>query len=127
MGKDDEITIEKCLSFFTEEEGLKAENAWFCSQCNELRSASIQIDLWKLPPFLIIQLKRFGVDDVFQDREKIETKISFPLRNFDLSPFQRSSQLSSQSSSSSPPASLYDLVAVSVCFFFFYFSNFQMN
>lgn len=31
----------------------------YCSRCKEFRNASKKMDVWRLPPILAIQLKRF--------------------------------------------------------------------
>lgn len=53
-----------------------------CPSCKQLRRASKVLSLSRLPPVLLIHLKRFSVKGHFT--EKIETFIDFPLRSLDL-------------------------------------------
>ena len=57
---DATIDLEDCLKEFLKEEVLDGENMWYCSNCNEKRSAVKQMSICKLPMYLVIQLKRFG-------------------------------------------------------------------
>merc|ERR1712157_61146 len=41
---------------------LQGDNVWYCPNCKTHVSASKKLDLWMLPPILIIHLKRFKVD-----------------------------------------------------------------
>lgn len=53
-----------------------------CPNCKTLRRATKQLSLSRLPPVLLIHLKRFSVKGPFTD--KIETLVDFPLRSLDL-------------------------------------------
>ena len=53
-----------------------------CPKCKTLRSASKILTLSRLPPVLLIHLKRFSVKGHFTD--KIETTVDFPLKGLDL-------------------------------------------
>lgn len=53
------IGIEDALNLFTIEEMLGKDEAWYCKQCKDFRLAKKKLDVWKLPSFLIIHLKRF--------------------------------------------------------------------
>ncbi|CAM9931480.1 unnamed protein product, partial [Choristocarpus tenellus] len=50
------LSLEKCMDTFTAQEDI-AEG--YCSRCKELRNASLKMDIWRLPPILVIHLKRF--------------------------------------------------------------------
>ncbi|CAN0074846.1 unnamed protein product [Discosporangium mesarthrocarpum] len=50
------LSLEKCMDTFTAQEDIKDG---YCSQCKELRDASMKMDIWRLPPILVIHLKRF--------------------------------------------------------------------
>ena len=49
-------TLDECLRNFSEEEKL---TDWYCPTCKIQRSASKRIVIWKVPPVLIVVLKRF--------------------------------------------------------------------
>ncbi|CAE8712455.1 unnamed protein product, partial [Polarella glacialis] len=45
------------LEKYLEEENLVGDEQWFCERCDAKVDATKKIDLWKLPPILILQLK----------------------------------------------------------------------
>ena len=53
-----------------------------CPKCKQLRKATKKLTLSRLPPVLLIHLKRFSVKGPFTD--KIETVVDFPLKGLDL-------------------------------------------
>lgn len=53
-----------------------------CPKCKALRSATKILSLSRLPPVLLIHLKRFSVKGPFTD--KIETVVDFPLKSLNL-------------------------------------------
>ena len=60
-------------------EQLDDENLYNCAKCKKPTRAIKSIELAKIPPFLIIHLKRFTAN-----RRKIERPIRFPLKNLKL-------------------------------------------
>jgi ubiquitin carboxyl-terminal hydrolase 8 len=62
--------------------GLITYHHRHCPNCKALRRATKQLSLSRLPPVLLIHLKRFQVKGPFTD--KIETLVEFPLRSLDL-------------------------------------------
>ncbi|KAF9233475.1 hypothetical protein BU15DRAFT_53836 [Melanogaster broomeanus] len=76
------VSLYSCLDAFVKEEVLEKSEAWHCPKCKELRKATKRLSLSRLPPVLLIHLKRFSVKGPFTD--KIETVIDFPLRGLDL-------------------------------------------
>ena len=53
------ITLLKCLETFTKQEELGEDEKYHCSNCKGLQLASKKLQIWKLPPVLIVHLKRF--------------------------------------------------------------------
>ena len=53
-----------------------------CPNCKALRSATKRLSFARLPPVLLIHLKRFQAKGPFTD--KIETFVDFPLKGLDL-------------------------------------------
>ncbi|CAB4058241.1 USP6_32 [Lepeophtheirus salmonis] len=53
------ITLGKCLQAFTREEQLGSEEKYYCSICETHQLAAKKLQIWKLPPILIVHLKRF--------------------------------------------------------------------
>jgi len=91
-------SLQSCLDAFVREEVLFGNGdmvwccaiLWHCSHvvtrhcphCKTLRNATKQLSLSRLPPILLIHLKRFSHKGVFTD--KIETVVDFPLKSLDL-------------------------------------------
>lgn len=91
-------SLQSCLDAFVKEEVLSGTEAWYgvalfygivlmsftrhCPHCKTLRNATKQLSLSRLPPILLIHLKRFSHKGVFTD--KIETVVDFPLKGLDL-------------------------------------------
>ncbi|KAI0339681.1 cysteine proteinase [Trametopsis cervina] len=76
------VTIQQCLDAFVKEEIMEKSDAWHCPNCKVLRKATKLLSLARLPPVLLIHLKRFSVKGHFT--EKIETPVDFPLKGLDL-------------------------------------------
>jgi ubiquitin carboxyl-terminal hydrolase 8 len=67
---------------------------WNCPQCKVHRDAEKKIDIWKLPPLLIIHFKRFKYQGVWRD--KITTNIDFPIENLKLDKYILNGEARSQ-------------------------------
>jgi len=80
-------TISESLEALTSAEDLDEENAWKCEHCKANRKAKVQIKIKKLPPILIIHLKRFKKSQKTLKNEKLDCKVDFPLQDLDLSRF----------------------------------------
>ena len=53
------LNIYDAFDCFNKEEILDGDNMWFCSKCKEHVRAQKKIEIYKIPIYLIIQLKRF--------------------------------------------------------------------
>ncbi|XP_029301786.1 ubiquitin carboxyl-terminal hydrolase 32 isoform X5 [Cottoperca gobio] len=79
------ISLDSCLKAFTSEEELGEDELYYCSKCKTHRLATKKLDLWRLPPMLIVHLKRFQfVNGRWIKSQKI---VKFPRVNFDPSAF----------------------------------------
>ncbi|XP_015223155.2 ubiquitin carboxyl-terminal hydrolase 32 isoform X2 [Lepisosteus oculatus] len=79
------ISLDSCLRAFTSEEELGEDEMYYCSKCKTHRLATKKLDLWRLPPVLIIHLKRFQfVNGRWIKSQKI---VKFPRERFDPSAF----------------------------------------
>ena len=76
-----EISLEDTFEFLREEEILEENNEWFCEKCKKKQKALKKIEIYNAPKILIIQIKRFS------QRNKINTKVDFPLKNLDISKY----------------------------------------
>ena len=81
----EKILFKKCLEEFSKEETFDKDNLWKCSKCHQNIAAKNKIEIYQIPKILIIQLKRF------ENNQKIESFIDFPLKNLDISQFVTSS------------------------------------
>ncbi|KAF5303286.1 hypothetical protein FQA39_LY10025 [Lamprigera yunnana] len=73
------IDLDYCLKAFTSEERLEAK--YHCSKCQDKQPATKKLQIWRLPPILIIHLKRF--DCVNNKWVKTQKVVNFPFKNFD--------------------------------------------
>ncbi|XP_066519840.1 ubiquitin carboxyl-terminal hydrolase 32 isoform X1 [Hoplias malabaricus] len=79
------ISLDSCLKAFTSEEELGEDELYYCSKCKTHRLATKKLDLWRLPPVLIVHLKRFQfVNGRWIKSQKI---VKFPRVSFDPSCF----------------------------------------
>lgn len=53
------ISIDDCFNEFKRQELLDEDNKWYCNKCKEHVQATKQLEIFKVPPILIINLKRF--------------------------------------------------------------------
>jgi ubiquitin carboxyl-terminal hydrolase 8 len=65
----------QCLRSFTSTELVSGDDCWFCPQCQQRREATKTMQLWRMPPILLVQLKRFSMNGPFWD--KLQTKVSW--------------------------------------------------
>ncbi|KAM6180834.1 ubiquitin carboxyl-terminal hydrolase 8 isoform 3-T3 [Erethizon dorsatum] len=78
-------TLQDCLRLFSKEEKLTDNNRFYCSHCRARRDSLKKIEIWKLPPVLLVHLKRFSYDGRW--KQKLQTSVDFPLENLDLSQY----------------------------------------
>ncbi|THH17441.1 hypothetical protein EW146_g3362 [Bondarzewia mesenterica] len=82
------VSLQQCLDAFVKEEVMEKSDAWNCPHCKTLRKATKQLSLSRLPPVLLIHLKRFSFKGPFTD--KIEKTVDFPLKGLDLTNYMPS-------------------------------------
>ncbi|GAA6049617.1 hypothetical protein JCM3770_005037 [Rhodotorula araucariae] len=105
------VSLVACLEQFVRDEVLDGDDAWHCPRCKKNRKAVKKLSLSKLPPILVIHLKRFSFHGPFSD--KIETQVQYPLAGLDLTHFVPPPIMSQQGPSASPPKGyVYDLFGV---------------
>lgn len=100
-----------CFELFAKPEVLDKENLWYCPKCKDHKQATKKMDIYRVPKYLIIHLKRFKTSRVHSigsyyfsgGSSKITTNIDFPLENLDLSKYALGT---------SDKAPVYDLVGV---------------
>ena len=84
-GRGEAVPLQRCLQEFGAEERLSGENAYYCSKCKVHTTCTKTMELFRLPPVLVLQLKRFGGSS--WRRTKVSTPVSFPVTGLDLRPF----------------------------------------
>ncbi|KAL1747878.1 ubiquitin carboxyl-terminal hydrolase 4 [Schizophyllum fasciatum] len=77
--------LKQCLDAFFNSETLEKDDAWDCPRCKTKRSASKSLMLARLPPVLVIHMKRFEAHGRFSD--KIDTFVDFPVKGLDLTSY----------------------------------------
>jgi len=80
-------SVYDCLKQSALPEQLGEDNQWYCSKCKEFQRATKKMEIYKAPPILMIQLKRFKAANSILSKAKIGEKIDFPLENLDLTNF----------------------------------------
>lgn len=84
---EERCSLIDCLKLFSEPEYLQDV---YCSLCRNNRNACKRIEIWKLPPLLIITLIRFKYQGVW--RKKINTMVDYPLDNLSIECFATNNQ-----------------------------------
>jgi len=79
-GQGDVVTLEDCLDAFAKEEKIPEA---YCSKCRDFQVQTKRMSLWRLPPVVIIQLKRFQFTQHM--RRKLRDFVQFPVEGLDLS------------------------------------------
>ncbi|XP_068086711.1 ubiquitin carboxyl-terminal hydrolase 32 [Anabrus simplex] len=75
------INLDYCLEAFTKEEHLGEDEKYYCSKCRQHQLASKKLQIWRLPPILIVHLKRFQyVNGKWVKSQKV---VNFPFSDFD--------------------------------------------
>lgn len=83
------IQIENCLQQFTLAETLVGDEQRFCTGACQMKTDwTTQILLQRLPPYLIIQLKRFEHKAWSSYGRKLHVELSFPFTNLNMTPYQ---------------------------------------
>ncbi|KAJ7580153.1 ubiquitin carboxyl-terminal hydrolase 4 [Mycena floridula] len=87
-GRSGKVPLQRCLEALFNTEILEKDDAWDCPQCKVKRKATKQLSLARLPPILLIHLKRFEANGRFSD--KVDTFVDFPIKSLDLTNFMPS-------------------------------------
>lgn len=75
------IDLDHCLRAFTQEERLEAK--YHCGGCKSKQPATKKLQIWRLPPILIIHLKRFDRATCMDKWVKTHKVVNFPFDGFD--------------------------------------------
>jgi ubiquitin carboxyl-terminal hydrolase 4/11/15 len=67
-GDEDSLTLEDSLQLYSETEVLVDAEQYYCSHCKEHRDVTKKMDLWSLPPVLVLHFKRFSYTRYNRDK-----------------------------------------------------------
>lgn len=79
-------TLKDCFRLFTAPEVLEGDNTWHCPTCKKHQRTIKRMLISRLPHTLIVHLKRFRSGGR-QGSSKLETFVSYPLKQLDLTEF----------------------------------------
>ena len=99
-----ELTLENCFNSFSRCEKLDETNEWYCPKCKEHRRGYKQLEIFRLPTYLILELKRFKNQYGFFINSKNSTFVKFPLEDLNLNKYLVGPKSKNY---------IYDLIAVS--------------
>ncbi|WRT70548.1 uncharacterized protein IL334_007546 [Kwoniella shivajii] len=110
------VVVQELIDEFVKAEIMEKEDAWNCPRCKVPRTASKTLTISRLPPVLLIQLKRFTTQNgVFWD--KSETPVIFPVKSLDLTRYVPRRQSTGREDLDDPRCQVgpfkYDLYGVS--------------
>lgn len=90
-----------CLKHFVWPEELESSfrERWCCPCCGRQEGAVKQLSISRLPPILVLHAKRFEYSGGLRaTAKKLDTYLSFPLKNLDMGPYLASNALRTRNS-----------------------------
>lgn len=75
-------SLEACLRAFVSPSEM---SDYKCETCRATGRSSTEMTLWRLPPVLVVHLKRFSSSSVLQ--RKLDTHVRFPIERLNMQPF----------------------------------------
>ena len=97
-----------CLTEFCKVQQLSISDNWRCPRCKDYREGKQNLNLWRLPDLLTFHIKRFNCSARW--REKITTKVNFPLTGLDMTEWCHNESPVIQNDSKD--SYVYDLIGV---------------
>nr|XP_057944581.1 ubiquitin carboxyl-terminal hydrolase 8 isoform X2 [Doryrhamphus excisus] len=85
LASTSKCSLQDCLRMFSKEERLTDNNKVFCRHCKAHRDSTKKLEIWKVPPLLLVHLKRFSYEGRW--KQKLQTSVDFPLDTLDLSQY----------------------------------------
>jgi len=76
------VKLQDCFNEFISETQV---DEYKCEKCRKVVPSRMEMTIWKFPPILVIQLKRFSSSS--WRRSKIDTDVTFPVKGFSLSQY----------------------------------------
>uniref|UniRef100_A0A671XVV9 Ubiquitin carboxyl-terminal hydrolase 8 n=1 Tax=Sparus aurata TaxID=8175 RepID=A0A671XVV9_SPAAU len=85
LASTSKCSLQDCLRLFSKEEKLTDNNKVFCRHCKAHRDSTKKLEIWKVPPIVLVHLKRFSYEGRW--KQKLQTSVDFSLDNLDLSQY----------------------------------------
>ncbi|XP_077419987.1 ubiquitin carboxyl-terminal hydrolase 8 isoform X1 [Vanacampus margaritifer] len=85
LASTSKCSLQDCLRLFSKEERLTDNNKVFCRHCKAHRDSTKKLEVWKVPPILLVHLKRFSYEGRW--KQKLQTSVDFPLDALDLTQY----------------------------------------
>lgn len=85
LPSSNKCSLQDCLRLFSKEEKMTGNDKVYCPHCKGLREFTKKLEIWKVPPILLVHLKRFWYEGRW--KQKLQTTVDFPLEHLDLSQY----------------------------------------
>ncbi|XP_067441136.1 ubiquitin carboxyl-terminal hydrolase 8 isoform X2 [Thunnus thynnus] len=85
LASTSKCSLQDCLRLFSKEEKLTDNNKVFCRHCKAHRDSTKKLEIWKVPPIVLVHLKRFSYEGRW--KQKLQTYVDFPLDSLDLAQY----------------------------------------
>ncbi|XP_047437089.1 ubiquitin carboxyl-terminal hydrolase 8 isoform X2 [Mugil cephalus] len=85
LASTSKCSLQDCLKLFSKEERLTDNNKVFCRHCRAHRDSTKKLEIWKVPPILLVHLKRFSYEGRW--KQKLQTTVDFPLDSLELAQY----------------------------------------
>ena len=79
-------SLKAALNLFEQVDTLDGDDKWYCSKCKTHREATKKMSIWKIPPVLMLHLKRFEYRNPIW-KDKLDFMVDYPTTGLDMSPF----------------------------------------
>ena len=76
-----QCSLHECIRLFMADDTI---SDWTCPKCKSSAAATKRLDIWRLPPVLIIHIQRFHNDGLWM---KKQSDVTFPSENLEMSPY----------------------------------------
>ena len=92
MSQNNIISLNDALDLFGKNNVLQDDDMWYCSKCQKHQVAKQNLQIYKAPRYLIVQLKRFNVKKSYDGNtnfsgEKNNTFVNYPVKDLDLTKY----------------------------------------
>ncbi|XP_075904529.1 ubiquitin carboxyl-terminal hydrolase 8 [Nelusetta ayraudi] len=85
LASTSKCSLQDCLRLFSKEEKLTDNNKVFCRHCKAHRDSTKKLEIWKVPPIVLVHLKRFSYEGRW--KQKLQTSVDFQLDGLDLAQY----------------------------------------